>query len=61
MLKQTSFYSIKDDVVNAGAKWVDKEVVVSGNIITSLIWSRFLNLVFIYLMCWVTFITDNKF
>lgn len=31
----TSFYSIKDDLVNAGAKWVDKEVVVDGNLITS--------------------------
>lgn len=34
-IEVTSFYAIKDDVVNAGAKWVDKEVVVSGNIITS--------------------------
>lgn len=31
----TSFSAIKDDLVNAGAKFVDKEVVVSGNIITS--------------------------
>jgi protease I len=31
----TSFFSIKDDMINAGAKWVDKEVVVDGNIITS--------------------------
>jgi protease I len=31
----TSFYAIKDDVVNAGAKFVDKEVVVDGNLITS--------------------------
>jgi protease I len=31
----TCFHSIKDDVVNAGAKYVDKEVVVDGNIITS--------------------------
>lgn len=31
----TSFFAIKDDMVNAGAKWVDKEVVVDGNLITS--------------------------
>jgi len=31
----TSFFSIKDDLVNAGANWVDKEVVVDGNLITS--------------------------
>lgn len=31
----TSFYSIKDDMVNAGAKWVDEEVVKDENIITS--------------------------
>jgi len=31
----TSFFSIKDDVVNAGAVWVDEEVVTSGNLITS--------------------------
>lgn len=31
----TSFQSIKDDLVNAGGNWVDKEVVVSDNIITS--------------------------
>ena len=31
----TSFFSIKDDLVNAGATWVDKEVVVSDNLITS--------------------------
>lgn len=31
----TSFFAIKDDVVNAGATWVDKEVCVDGNIITS--------------------------
>jgi protease I len=33
--KVTSFFSIKDDLINAGAEWVDKEVVVDGNIITS--------------------------
>ncbi len=33
--KMTSFFAIKDDMVNAGAEWVDKEVVVDGNLITS--------------------------
>lgn len=33
--KVTSFFSIKDDLVNAGAEYVDEEVVVDGNIITS--------------------------
>ena len=33
--KVTSFFSIKDDVVNAGAQFEDKEVVVDGNLITS--------------------------
>lgn len=31
----TSFFSIKDDMVNAGGRWVDEEVVVDGNLITS--------------------------
>ena len=31
----TSFFAIKDDLVHAGAKWVDQEVVVDGNLITS--------------------------
>jgi len=31
----TSFFAIKDDLVNAGAKWRDQEVVVDGNMITS--------------------------
>jgi protease I len=31
----TSYFSIRDDVVNAGADWVDEEVVVDGNLITS--------------------------
>ncbi|MFQ5800345.1 MAG: type 1 glutamine amidotransferase domain-containing protein [Candidatus Hydrothermarchaeales archaeon] len=31
----TCFYSIKDDVVNAGADYEDREVVVDGNLITS--------------------------
>ena len=33
--KLTSFFSIKDDLINAGAKWIDKEVVVDDNLITS--------------------------
>ena len=31
----TSFYSIKDDMVNAGANWVDEPVVRDGRLITS--------------------------
>jgi len=31
----TSFPSIKDDMVNAGAEWVDEEVVVDGHLISS--------------------------
>jgi protease I len=31
----TSFFAIKDDVINARATWVDQEVVVDGNLITS--------------------------
>ena len=31
----TSFFAIKDDLVHAGAKWVDKAVVVDKNLITS--------------------------
>ena len=33
--KVTSFFAIKDDLVHAGATWVDQEVVVDGNLITS--------------------------
>ena len=33
--RATCFHSIKDDVVNAGATYVDQEVVVDGNVITS--------------------------
>jgi len=33
--KATSFSAIKDDLVNAGAEFLDKEVVVDGNLITS--------------------------
>jgi protease I len=31
----TSFFAIKDDLVHAGANWVDEEVVVDGNLVTS--------------------------
>jgi len=31
----TSVKAIKDDIVNAGANWVDQEVVRDGNIVTS--------------------------
>ena len=33
--KATSFFAIKDDVVNAGAQGSDAEVVVDGNLVTS--------------------------
>jgi protease I len=33
--KATSFIAIKDDIVNAGAEYIDKEVVVDDNLITS--------------------------
>ena len=33
--KATCFFAIKDDVINAGASYVDAEVVCDGNIITS--------------------------
>ena len=33
--KATSFFAIKDDVVNAGAQWTDAEVVVDNNLVTS--------------------------
>lgn len=31
----TSVSAIKDDLVNAGARWVDQEVVVDGNLVSS--------------------------
>lgn len=31
----TSFFSIKDDMVHAGATFLDQEVVIDGNLITS--------------------------
>jgi len=33
--KLTSFFSIRDDMKNAGADWIDKDVVVDENLITS--------------------------
>lgn len=33
--RATSFFSIEADVANAGASWVDEEVVCDGNLITS--------------------------
>ena len=33
--KVTSFFAIKDDLINAGAQWVDQEVVVDENLVTS--------------------------
>jgi protease I len=33
--KVTGFFAIKDDLINAGAKYVDEEVVRDGNLITS--------------------------
>jgi protease I len=31
----TSFFAIKDDVINAGGLWEDAEVVVDGNLVSS--------------------------
>ncbi|MBN1973248.1 MAG: type 1 glutamine amidotransferase [Sedimentisphaerales bacterium] len=33
--KATCFMAIKDDIINAGAKYIDAECVVDGNLITS--------------------------
>ncbi|MHA1616487.1 MAG: type 1 glutamine amidotransferase domain-containing protein [Candidatus Njordarchaeales archaeon] len=33
--KLTSWYGIKDDVIAAGGEWIDKEVIVDGNLVTS--------------------------
>lgn len=33
--KVTSYKNIKHDMVNAGAEWIDQEVVIDGNMITS--------------------------
>ena len=34
-VRLTSFFSIKDDLLNAGAEWVDEPVVVDRRIVTS--------------------------
>ncbi|MBW4618023.1 MAG: type 1 glutamine amidotransferase [Cyanosarcina radialis HA8281-LM2] len=31
----TGYYTIQDDIRNAGGNWVDREVVVDGNLVTS--------------------------
>jgi len=33
--KLTSYHTIRDDMVNAGANWIDQEVVVDDNLVTS--------------------------
>jgi protease I len=33
--KATSYFSIKDDMIHAGALWMDESVVIDGNLITS--------------------------
>lgn len=33
--KATSYFAIRDDIANAGAMWLDKDVVVDGNLISS--------------------------
>jgi protease I len=33
--KLTSYHTLQDDIVNSGGEWVDQEVVVDGNLITS--------------------------
>lgn len=33
--KLTSYYTLKDDLVNAGAEWADEAAVVDGSLITS--------------------------
>ena len=33
--RMTSYHSIKTDLINAGAEWVDEEVVTDGNLVTS--------------------------
>jgi len=33
--RMTSWPSLKTDLRNAGAEWIDREVVVDGNLVTS--------------------------
>ncbi len=34
-LRLTSYYTLQDDIRNAGGDWIDRELVVDGNVITS--------------------------
>jgi protease I len=34
-MKLTSYFTIQDDIRNAGGDWVDKELVIDNNVITS--------------------------
>ena len=34
-VRMTSFVAVKDDLLNAGAEWVDEPVVTDANLITS--------------------------
>jgi protease I len=34
-MKLTSFPAIKDDLINAGANWVDEKCVVDGKMVTA--------------------------
>ena len=34
-MKLTSYYTLQDDIRNAGGTWEDKELVIDGNLITS--------------------------
>ena len=36
--RMTSYIAVRPEVVNAGAQWVDEEVVVDGNLVTSRAW-----------------------
>ena len=36
--KMTSYIAVKPEVENAGAEWIDSEVVVDGNLVTSRAW-----------------------
>jgi protease I len=33
--RATSFMAIRHDMINAGAEWIDEEVVVDGRVITA--------------------------
>lgn len=34
-MQLTSYFTIQDDMINAGADWVDKQTVIDGNVLTS--------------------------